>query len=108
MCLVFPTYHAKSLAEFARRSWLLFRFQDDPRALLHLKVIVWVDENRLLECGFANLIMENPGEEFVAAVGPNDLVAQVFMGLSATVSETGLLLKPAVVLDCARPAWPIR
>ena len=53
------------------------RFQDDPSALAHFKVIVRIDEDRLLECGFADFAITNPGEEFVAAIGAHDFVAEV-------------------------------
>ncbi len=38
------------------------RFQNDPRSLPHFKVIVRIDEDRLLECSFANLVIANPRE----------------------------------------------
>jgi len=53
------------------------RFQYDPSALPHFKVIVRINEDRLLECGFANFVMENSGEEFVSAVCTHDFIAEV-------------------------------
>ena len=59
-----------SLVSFAR-------FQDDPRPLSHFKVIARINEHRFLECGFADFVMGNPGEEFVATVGLDDFEAEV-------------------------------
>jgi hypothetical protein len=36
-------------------------------------MFVWVKEKSLLEYGFANLVVPDPGDQFVAAVGFDDL-----------------------------------
>jgi hypothetical protein len=40
-------------------------------------VIVRIEEDRLLKCGFADFVIAYSGEEFVAAVGLDDLVSDV-------------------------------
>jgi len=59
---------------------LFARFQDDPRTLSHFKVIARINEHRFLECGFADFIVSNSGEEFVAAIGLDDFEAKVLHG----------------------------
>ena len=54
------------------------RFQYDPSALPHFKVIVRINEDRLLECSLADFIVSNSGKEFVAAIGLDDFEAKVF------------------------------
>ena len=38
------------------------RFQDNPRALSHFKVIVGIDEDRFFKCCFADFVVANSGE----------------------------------------------
>jgi hypothetical protein len=39
-----------------------FRFQDHPRALPHSKMIVRIDKDCFLECGFADFVVADPGK----------------------------------------------
>jgi hypothetical protein len=51
----------------------------------HLKVIVRIDEDSFLESGLANLVVADPGEQLIAAVGLDDFEAEVFHQLDRGV-----------------------
>jgi hypothetical protein len=46
--------------------------------LAHFKVILRIDKDRLLESGLANFVIADPGQQFVAAVGLDDFLSEVF------------------------------
>jgi hypothetical protein len=75
--LPFPT-DLGTPERYRRITLALSRFQDNPRALAHFKVILRIDKDRLLESGLANFVIADPGQQFVAAVGLDDFLSEVF------------------------------
>jgi hypothetical protein len=69
-------------------------------------MLIRVNENRLLECGLANLIVADPRQQFVAADGFDDLEAEVFHGRPVSPKPLAVFFCRRDCLGMSRYAWP--
>jgi hypothetical protein len=85
---------------YRRITSALSRFQNNPGPLAHFQVIFRIDEDRLLERGFADFVIADPGQQFVAAVGLDDLEAEVFHDPTPSLEDEMSRFILGVVLGC--------